>query len=57
MSASKHIPESQTPAWPERIHSLFRANDIRQVAYVPDGGHAELIERIWADDSIRLPSR
>ncbi len=29
--------------WPDRIHDVFRRARIRQVAYVPDAGHARLI--------------
>ena len=32
-----------------RLHEIFKALGIRQVPYVPDGGHAELIELIHAD--------
>ncbi|VWC88837.1 3-phosphonopyruvate decarboxylase [Burkholderia lata] len=39
--------------WPEEIHALLKKFDVRQAAYVPDGGLARLIERIDADDSIR----
>lgn len=30
--------------WPSRIHSVLQALQIRQVAYVPDAGHARLIQ-------------
>ncbi len=30
--------------WPAAIHRVFRAENVRQVAYVPDAGHARLIE-------------
>ena len=31
------------PNWREQVFEVFRRNDIRQVAYVPDAGHARLI--------------
>ena len=39
--------------WPEDIFAVLKSFDVRQVAYVPDGGHADLIRRIHQDDSIR----
>ena len=41
------------PAWPDRIYEVFRANEIRQVAYVPDAGHTQLIRRCRADRGMR----
>jgi sulfopyruvate decarboxylase alpha subunit len=35
-----HTPRS----WPDRIHAQFTRVGIRQVGYVPDAGHARLIE-------------
>ncbi len=32
-------------SWPTDIFEALRALEVRQVAYVPDAGHAELIER------------
>jgi sulfopyruvate decarboxylase alpha subunit len=32
------------PSWPDRIFEALRAADVRQVTYVPDAGHARLIE-------------
>jgi len=32
------------PQWPDRIFDVLTASRIKQVAYVPDGGHARLIE-------------
>ena len=37
------------PSWPERLHAVLREVGIRQVAYVPDSGHARLIELTRAD--------
>ena len=42
-----------SPEWPSRIHAVFQSLGIRQVAYVPDAGHARLIERCHADSSMR----
>jgi sulfopyruvate decarboxylase alpha subunit len=32
------------PSWPDDIHKALRALEVRQVAHVPDAGHARLIE-------------
>src|ERR1700741_1722142 len=39
--------------WPDDIFRVFRAADIRQVAYVPDAGHARLINLCREDNVIR----
>jgi sulfopyruvate decarboxylase alpha subunit len=44
---------SNEPDWPDQIHDIFQRSAIRQVGYVPDAGHARLIERCRADASIR----
>ena len=35
--------EKKPATWPLDIYEAFRKTGIRQVAYVPDGGHATLI--------------
>ena len=42
--------------WPDRLFDAFKRADIRQVGYVPDAGHARLIERCQADPDIRAVS-
>ena len=39
--------------WRRDIYEALRAADVRQVAYVPDAGHASLIRACHADDAIR----
>lgn len=41
------------PAWQERLYEVLKAGGIRQVAYVPDAGHAHLIRRAQADPGVR----
>jgi sulfopyruvate decarboxylase alpha subunit len=41
------------PAWPDRIFVAFKRAGIRQVGYVPDAGHARLIELCHDDPDIR----
>lgn len=38
--------------WPHEIYELFKAWDIRQVGYVPDAGHKQLIEACLDDPNI-----
>ena len=45
---------SARPAdWPDRLFETLKHGGIRQVAYVPDAGHARLIDRCRADSDIR----
>jgi sulfopyruvate decarboxylase alpha subunit len=40
------------PAWQEAIFATLKRGGIRQVAYVPDAGHAHVIRRIAEDPDI-----
>jgi len=40
-------------AWPDDIYASLAAIDVRQVAYVPDGGHAALIRLTQAHPTMR----
>ena len=42
-----------TAAWPDAVHGVLRAADIRQVAYVPDAGHTRLIELCESDPAMK----
>ena len=48
MSETKNGPAPE-PEWPKGIYDLFKANRIRQVAFVPDAGHSRLIRMCEAD--------
>jgi sulfopyruvate decarboxylase alpha subunit len=39
--------------WPDRLFDALKRGGIAQVGYVPDAGHARLIERCRADPEIR----
>lgn len=39
--------------WPDRIYALLKAHEIRQVAFVPDAGHARLIRHCEADRGLK----
>ena len=47
---------AQTASWPRTIFDILKRFEIRQVAYVPDGGHAELIRAVHADPAFRAVS-
>src|SRR6202048_2376387 len=49
---SETAPET-TPAWPEDIFEILQRFDVRQVPYVPDAGHSQLIERVLGASSMR----
>jgi len=40
------------PGWPAELHRILKAADIRQMSYVPDAGHAALIELFHADQDV-----
>src|SRR6201986_1499792 len=43
-------------AWPDDIFTILQRFDVRQVTYVPDAGHAQLINRVLATPSMRAVS-
>ena len=42
------------PAWPDQIYDLLKQHGVRQVALVPDAGHARLIKRCLADNQMKV---
>ena len=52
-SRSAAVSVALVASWPEEIHQVLSELKIRQVAYVPDSGHARLIELARADRSMR----
>jgi sulfopyruvate decarboxylase alpha subunit len=40
-------------SWPEEIFAILQRFDVRQVPYVPDAGHSQLIERVLGASSMR----
>jgi sulfopyruvate decarboxylase alpha subunit len=47
------VSEQVAPSWPEDIFQILQRFDVRQVAYVPDAGHSQLIERVLAAPKMR----
>jgi sulfopyruvate decarboxylase alpha subunit len=46
-------PGSPAPTWPDEIFAVLRRSEIRQLGYVPDAGHARLIERCRAEPAMK----
>jgi len=44
------------PAWPNDIYEIFKQVGIKQVAYVPDAGHTQLIKSCHADKGMKTIS-
>jgi sulfopyruvate decarboxylase TPP-binding subunit len=40
-------------SWPEDIFALLQRFEVRQVPYVPDAGHSQLIARVLGERSMR----
>ena len=52
-NASSAEAVDASPSWPEDIFSVLQRFDVRQVPYVPDAGHSQLIERVLGEPSMR----
>jgi sulfopyruvate decarboxylase alpha subunit len=52
MHARADAPDSVN-SWPDEIFSVLQRFDVRQVPYVPDAGHSQLIDRVLATPSMR----
>jgi sulfopyruvate decarboxylase alpha subunit len=46
-------PADVLPIWPDAIYDILKASNVRQIAYVPDSGHAQLIRRVDAEPAMR----
>ena len=53
MHARADAPAEITPSWAEDIYAILQRFDVRQVPYVPDAGHSQLIERVLASPTMR----
>jgi sulfopyruvate decarboxylase alpha subunit len=43
---------AEAPSWQEAIFTVLKQGGVRQIAYVPDAGHAHVIRRAVADPDI-----
>ena len=53
MHARSEVSAEQATNWPEEIFSILQRFEVRQVPYVPDAGHSQLIERVLASSTMR----
>jgi len=55
MHARADTPAENTAevSWPKEIFDILQRFDVRQVPYVPDAGHSELIQRVLASSTMR----
>jgi sulfopyruvate decarboxylase alpha subunit len=51
--ASDEQSTGQSAAWPEEIFAILKRFEVRQVPYVPDAGHSQLIDRVLGEPSMR----
>jgi sulfopyruvate decarboxylase alpha subunit len=55
MDRAAHDTRLESAAdWPDQIYDLLKSHGIRQVALVPDAGHARLIRRCSADAAMTV---
>jgi sulfopyruvate decarboxylase alpha subunit len=47
------MPAEALPTWPEDIFLILQRFDVRQVPYVPDAGHSQLIDRVLGAPEMR----
>ena len=53
MHARADATAENAASWPEEIFAILQRFDVRQVPYVPDAGHSQLIERVLGASSMR----
>jgi sulfopyruvate decarboxylase alpha subunit len=51
--SAANAPRVKDAAWQDQLFDAVKAANVRQVGYVPDAGHARLIERCAEDPDIR----
>lgn len=52
-SAASATGDQAATGWPDEIFGVLEEFSVAQVPYVPDGGHARLIERVHASPAMR----
>jgi len=53
MHARAETSDEPKAAWPEVIFAILQRYDVRQVPYVPDAGHSQLIQRVLGSSTMR----
>ena len=46
------MPSAAPPSWPSEVYRSLKAANVRQMAYVPDAGHTDLIKLFHADPEV-----
>ena len=45
--------QDKAQAWPDEIFAILTRHDVRQVPYVPDAGHSQLINHVLGSSTMR----
>jgi sulfopyruvate decarboxylase alpha subunit len=53
MHARTDASSEQAASWPEEIFSILQRFEVRQVPYVPDAGHSQLIQHVLGSSTMR----
>src|SRR5271167_846476 len=53
MHARAEASPENAAEWPNQIFEILQRFDVRQVPYVPDAGHSQLIQRVLASSTMR----
>ena len=53
MHARADVTAENAASWPEQIFAILQRYDVRQVPYVPDAGHSQLIQRVLGSANMR----
>jgi sulfopyruvate decarboxylase alpha subunit len=53
MHARAEAPAESSNAWSDDIFATLQRFDVRQVPYVPDAGHSQLIQRVLSSKTMR----
>ena len=53
MHARTDAPPEAAASWPDEIFLILQRFEVRQVPYVPDAGHSQLIKRVLASSTMR----
>ena len=51
-SPQPNLETRSSDDWPSELYRVLKAADVRQMSYVPDAGHAALIEFFHADTDV-----
>ncbi|MET4042281.1 thiamine pyrophosphate-binding protein [Bradyrhizobium sp. RT6a] len=52
MHSLQSNPDTRADDWPSELYRILKAADVRQMSYVPDAGHSQLISLFSADRDV-----